>query len=286
MKTSVKLFVAIGFALPTLGSAQEYPYASAPYPAPYYVAPRVNWRRPIVVTAPVYYPPAPVYVAPPPPPPVYIAPPPPVYYAPPPPVYYAPPPPVYVAPAPVATVVAAKPLPDYEHRVGLGATAEGLFTVQDGTNQGYGLLGQLRYRNSRHLAIELMGGYEKSTDRANFARTDVPITFGLVIPFLGPERALSPYIVGAGGLNFADLQLIDNKIEDKRTQVIGQIGGGLEIRLGERLALNGDLRLEGRWNTNQASEAVQNTHSIDGKTVTPIADNVSVRAGVGATVYF
>lgn len=52
------------------------------------------------VGGPVYYEPAPAYVAP---PPVYYQPAPPVYYEPPPPVYYpAPPPPAYYRPAPPA----------------------------------------------------------------------------------------------------------------------------------------------------------------------------------------
>ena len=56
---------------------------------------------------------------------------------------------------------------------------------------------------------------------------------GLLIPFLGPEHVLSPYLVLAAGLNFADLQLIDTpsfKLDDKRVQGLGQLGGGLELR--------------------------------------------------------
>src|SRR5204863_8782934 len=136
-------------------------------------------------------------------------------------------------------------------RLGLGVTGEGQFTVDHGSNTGWGIMGQLRYRTSRHLGIELMGGYERSSDKSNFARTDVPLTFGLVIPILGPEYALSPYLVGAAGVNFADVTLIDAptyQLHDSRKQVIGQAGAGLELRLGQHLALNGDVRIEGRWN--------------------------------------
>ena len=62
----------------------------------------VNWSIgigvPAVVNPPVYYEPAPAYVAP---PPVYYQPPPRVYYRPPPPVYYRPAPVYYGPPAPV-----------------------------------------------------------------------------------------------------------------------------------------------------------------------------------------
>jgi hypothetical protein len=245
----------------------------APGPAPVWIAP-----------APMSPPPPPVYMAPPPPPvyvqpqPIYIQPPAPM---PPPPVYYTAPTPMVVAPAPV------KPM--FVNRLGLGATGEGLFTVDSGSNTGFGIMGQMRYRTSRHLALELMGGYERSTDQNNFVRTDVPLTFGLIIPFLGPEYALSPYLVGATGVNFADLRLLDAptmKIDDSRTQLIAQVGFGLELRLGQHFAINGDARLEGRWNLSDASDAVKNTTSINGKSVTPLADTVGLRIGVGGTIYF
>ena len=163
---------------------------------------------------------------------------------------------------------------------------DGLDTKVD--NQGWGIMGQGRYRAARHLGLELMGGYQQS-DQGGFKRTDIPLTFGLQIPFLGPEYVLTPYAVVAAGVNFAHLTLIDatnKQLADTRTQAVAQAGGGLELRLGPRFSINGDIRAEGRWNMNEASDAVKNTTSIDGKAVHPITDSVGVRAGVGGTFYF
>ncbi len=299
MRTSLGLLLAAIVAAPAVAGAQVY-YAPGPVYAPpppphVYIHQRVRWHRwrpTVVVNAP-----APVWIAPapmsPPPPPVYVAPPPPPIYVQPQPVYvqppvYTPAPPVtYTAPAPV--VIAKPALPMYESRFGLGATGEGLFTVDNGSNTGWGILGHMRYRTSRHLALELMAGYERSSDQNNFTRTDVPLTFGLMIPILGPEYALSPYLVGAVGLNFADLHLIDTdsfKLDDSRTQAVAQVGAGLELRLGHHFAINGDARLEGRWNLNDASPAIQSTSSVNGKPVQTVSDTVGLRIGVGASIYF
>jgi hypothetical protein len=191
-------------------------------------------------------------------------------------------------PAPVVVQTAVKP--QWPARFGLGATYEGLLSVDTGANTGMGFMGQLRYRAARHLSLELMSGYERSSDQSGALRTDVPVTFGLIVPILGPEHIFTPYLVAAGGVNFADLHMIDTpgfKLDDTRTQIVGQVGGGLELRLGRHFALNGDVRLEGRWNTRAAGDDVRtSTVKIDGQPVTPIADSVGVRIGVGGTVYF
>jgi hypothetical protein len=256
----------------------------------------------VVSPPPVYVSPSPppVWIAPappsPPPPPVYVAPPPqqPIYVHPQPVYVPAPMPaaPVAAAPAPVPAPVVVRampPRPQWEKRFGLGATYQGQFALRDGAYQGWGVLGQLRYRAARHLYLELMSGYERSVDKSDFVRTDVPVAFGLMIPILGPEYALSPYFVGAVGMNFASLRLIDaetKKLDDRRTQALAQAGGGLELRLGRRFAINADVRLEGRWNLREPSEAVLNTTSINGKPVQPIENSVGLRAAVGGTLYF
>ena len=313
-----RLFLLLSLAIvPSVASAQSpppgYVYAPAPVYAPppphVYVHERVRWHlhrhdAPVVVVQPVPAQ-APVWLAPqppsPPPPPVYIAPPPPPTYAQPQPYYvqpgygygYAPPPPpppVYIEQAPARVeVVNATPPPDFAARFGLGLALEGNFTVENGSNQGYGVLAHIRYRSSRHLGIELQGGYEKSTDSANLTRTDVPLTFGLLVPILGPEAMLTPYLVGTVGVNFADLHILDvpsHNIEDSRTQALAQVGFGLEMRLFPHLSLFADARLERRWNLSDASAAVSNTTSVDGKPVTPVQDDTALRLGVGATMYF
>ena len=192
----------------------------------------------------------------------------------------------------LARFEAPKPVvkPQWNARLGLGATFEGTFGTKESASRGYGILGQLRYRTGRHLALELQGGWERSTTNSGATRTDVPFTFGLLVPFLGPEHAFSPYFVAAGGVNFADLNLVDSdafKLDDKRAQLLGQLGGGVELRLGHRFAINADLRVEGRWNMHGPSDDVaQSTVKIDGNQILPLANSVGVRLGAGATVYF
>jgi hypothetical protein len=289
------LLTSVLLSLPAIASAQGYyapapAYVPAPPPPQVYFPQRIRWRfRRHFGPAQVYVTPSPppVWVAPgAPPPPVYVTPPPVVVqpqqpiYVEPQPVYAPPPvyPPPAPAPAPVVTIVNNPPAkPDFVERFGFGATVEGLFTVDNGDNKGFGILGQLRYRVARHLGLELMAGYERSHTAQDQLHTDVPVTFGLLIPFIGPEHILSPYLVGAAGLNFADLRLIDGatlQLDDSRTQLVGQVGGGLELRLGQHFALNGDVRLEYRYNLNGPSDAVANTKSIDGKPVDTIQNSL------------
>jgi hypothetical protein len=276
---------------PPLASAQVVVVPPRPAP-PGYIQGRIHWhvRRslpPAVYVSPV---PPPVWVAPAaPPPPVYVAPPP-VVIAPQP-QFYVQPQPVYVRPAPPAPAAPPPPpLPEWRSRFGLGATFEGVWTKGETTGQGYGILGQLRYRSSRHTALELMAGYEQSALADGLKRSDVPVSFGLLVPFLGPEHLFSPYVVFAAGVNFADLRLVDTpalKLDDNRIQVLGQLGGGIELRLGQHVALNLDARLEGRWNFAGASAQVAaTTVKVDGNVVSPIQDALALRLGAGATVYF
>jgi hypothetical protein len=120
-------------------------------------------------------------------------------------------------------------------------------------------------------------------------RTDVPVTGGLVIHILGPEYVLSPYLVFAGGVNFADLKVADSPelhVSDSRIQALAQGGFGLELRLGRHFAINADARAEGRFNVGSGQSTVSTGASIDGRPVETIATNVGVRLGLGATVYF
>jgi hypothetical protein len=290
-------------ALPALAQAHPYPVAPPPayrpvpvgaVPPRVYLRERIRWhfhRRPRVVVvqprAQVYVaPPQQVYV-PPPAPTVYVAPPAPVVAQPQP--YYPPsccvqPPPP--PPPPVAYPRLVKP--PFKPRVGLGVTGEGIFGIYNNDFRGYGILGQLRYRAVPHLTIELMGGYERTRNSQNLLRTDVPITFGLLVPLAGPRSVLSPYFVFAGGINFANLRLTEaspERLDERRIQAVGQIGFGLELRLGSHVALNGDARLEGRWNLNNPSTAPGPT-TTNGPTAQLIPNSLGLRVGGGLTIYF
>jgi len=284
-RTEVSMVAVRALALsllvwPALASAQGF----GP-PPPGFIRGRIHWhmRRHV---PPVFYAPPPVWVQP----PVVIQPPPVVVE--PPPAYYPPPAPPPAPPAVAAPVIVAAPPPPphWRARFGLGATVEGVYTSAQTRADGYGVLGQLRYRSGRHSALELTAGYERANRTDGLSRTDVPVSFGLIIPILGPEHAFTPYLVGAAGLNFADLRLVDTPnltLDDRRVQALAQIGGGLELRLGQHVALHADARLEGRWTLGAPSpEVAAATVKIDGAVAPLLADTVGVRLGVGGTLYF
>jgi hypothetical protein len=308
MRTPWWLFLSLlVVAAPAVAGAQYIPVPPPPLFAPplpprVYIHRRVHWQHGRFGATVIVTPPGPpVWIAPgpasPPPPPVYVTPPP-VYVAPQQPIYVQPQPiyvqPPIVTPPPVVLTVPAivaqrPPLPQWASRFGFGATFEGLFHLAGDERAGFGVMGQLRYRAARHFGLELMGGWERSTDRSEFVRTDVPIIADMIIPILGPEYALSPYFVFGGGVNFADLHIIDepsHPLDDKRAQLVAQVGFGLELRLGQHFALNADGRVEGRWSIEGPSDAVAATRSIDGKPVHPLSDSTALRLGVGASLYF
>ncbi|HEX2571053.1 MAG TPA: hypothetical protein VH877_15945 [Polyangia bacterium] len=282
--------------LPAL--AQAYPYPVPPPPPVYrpvpvgavpphvYVRERIRWhfhRRPRVVVvqprAQFYVAPGPQVYVPPPEPPVYVAPQPPV----PPQPYY--PPSCCVQPQPpVAYPRLVKP--PFKPRVGIGVTGEGIFGLHNSDARGWGILGQLRYRAVPHLTLEFMGGYERTRNSQSLLRTDVPVTFGLLVPLAGPRSVLSPYFVFAGGLNFASLHVTEASpsFEERRIQAIGQIGFGLELRLGSHVALNGDARLEGRWNLN--GQSTPTNTATNGPPAQLISNSLGLRVGGGLTIYF
>ncbi len=273
------------------------PPAYAP-PATVYVAPghiivrtRVRWhRRPVIVA------PAPVYAAPvaPPPPTVYVAPP--VYveapvpepaYAPPPAPYYAPPPPptVYVPPPPVLTppVLVARPAapPAWTSRFGLGVRGTGQVVNDNWNNLGIG--GELLYRVSAHVTTELASEYQKNAN-GPIDRIDVPTTFGLRLHIGNPHWIVSPYFVLAAGLDVAWQDL--HVATDTAYYFDGQVGGGLELRLGQHVAITADARFDGKKRLNDPEAAVANTTSVNGKPVAPLADQYGGQFRLGFAVYF
>ena len=276
------------------------------YPPQYYYPP-----APPAPPAPVYVQPAPVYVQPPPvyvqPPQVYVQPPqvvvqpapppyepqqvpPPPMMAPPPmvqappPVFQAPPPPVFQAPPPPPVMAAPVVLPQWKAKFGVGfrfAATINTDQLTDFSQLGFG--GELLYRAHRRLVLELGGEYQKRVDNG-FARYDVPVTFGLRIHIGAPDWVVSPYFVMAAGLAYSNLDFL--RSTDVAWFADGQLGGGLEVRIGKHLALTADLRGDGRRRLTRPEEAAANTLSIDGKPFSPMQDSFGLQARLGAALYF
>ncbi len=267
------------------------------YPQPYYYPPPQTYVQPLP-PPPVYVQPAPppVYVQPP-PPPVYVqpAPPPPVYVqpAPPPPVYVQPPPPplVYAQPAPppppvIYTRPTVPPASQWAAKFGIGGRFAGTINVEGSQGANFGQLGfggEILYRIHRRVVMELAGEYQKRVD-SGFDRYDVPVTLGVRIHIGAPDWVVSPYFVAAGGGVYSNLDYLRSR--DTAWFLDGQVGGGLEIRLGRHFALNADVRLDARHRLTQPDEATAATLSINGKPFSPLADSYGGQFRIGAAVYF
>ena len=269
------------------------------------------------------YPPPPVYVQPAPPPPVYVQPaPPPVYVqpAPPPPVYVQPappaeppelpPPPVYQAPmptpapvyvqpappvamnAPAPTIQVAKPvppIPQWRSRFGLGArfvagisTEKHPMALEDRfTKLGFG--GELLYRASRRVVLELSGEYQKRLD-AGLERYDVPVLFGTRLHIGAPDWLFSPYFVGAIGGSYSRLDYL--RSQDTAWFLEGQLGGGVELRLGQRFVISADVRGDGRYRLTEPDELTRSTQCVNGSPLLPMGNQYGLQGRLGAALFF
>jgi len=196
------------------------------------------------------------YEAPPPPPPVYAPPPPPVYAPPPPPAYaypYTPPPAYAPPPPPVAPQVYAYPQRD---RPSIGLAFAGLVEApQTGQLPMGGVAAGLQFRTGSHslLSMELqsLGAHRLSDDTR---RSDLA---GIVSGRLFLWNAgLAPYLELGGGLGRAAVRA--NQLEVEAVQMVGRIGLGLELRLGEHLVLDGQIAQTHRLAFDQtAADAIE-----------------------------
>lgn len=278
MKRLVPLLLALATAAPTVAHAQAYiapppppPVYATPGPIPphVYIRERIRWhfrrnrRRPYVIVPPVVAPPPVVIQSPPPPPPA--------------------PPCCYNGLPPQELVLVRPPpaVPMWRSRVGLGVHGTGQ-VLHDGWNH-LGIGGEFLFRASRHLSTELSAEYDRSTAHV-FERVDVPVTFGLRAYIGRPSWVASPYFVVAGGLVYASQNL--KFTQDDAWYLDGQVGGGLEIRLGQHVAFTFDARLDMRKRTNTVAQSVVATHSINGKPVRPLGDEVGGQFRLGVAAYF
>jgi hypothetical protein len=224
--------------------------------------------------------------APPPPPIVVEAPPPQVYVPVPPPIvapapqYYVPPPP---APPPVLVLnrPAPKPVPQWGAKFGLGVRGTGQVINNGWNNLGIG--GELLYRASPHLVTELAGEYQRNPN-GEIDRTDIPITLGLRMHIGRPNWVVSPYFVVAAGLDIGLLDL--HFAQDTAYFFDAQLGGGLELRLGQHVAITFDARFDGKKRVNDPEPAVANTLSFNGKPVHPLNDEYGGQFRLGVAAYF
>jgi hypothetical protein len=184
---------------------------------------------------------------------------------------------------PETVVVAARPaVPMWSSRVGFGVRGTGQVIHENGWNN-LGIGGEFLFRASPHLTTELAAEYDHSATTP-LDRTDVPVTFGLRIHIGRPDWVVSPYFVVAGGIDFASQDL--KHASDDAIYVDGQLGGGLELRLGQHVAITADARFDAKKRANDVAPAIAATTSVDGKPVHPLGDEVGGQFRLGVAVYF
>jgi hypothetical protein len=310
------LFLALSLLSAAPASAQIYvspprvrvvvpgPPVWVPPPPPHvYIRERIRWHlrnaAPVVITPapPVYVAPAPQVYAPPPPPQVY-APQPPCCYAPPPQVYAPPPPPpqvyapppvepmVYVAPAPApapVVLVARPPVPGWKSRIGLGVRGTG--QVQHDAWHNLGIGAEFLARLSNHVSLELAAEYQRNVAGPTGAsRMDVPVTIGFRFHIGRPSWIVSPYFVIASGIDYARADYL--AANDDAVFFDAQLGGGLELRLGQHVAITADARFDGKKRLDKPSGEVVSLRSLNSSPVAPLSDGYGGQFRLGVAVYF
>jgi hypothetical protein len=202
--------------------------------------------------------------------------------------YYQPPqaqPPVYVQPAPpVYGQSSVRPAPRFRSQFGLGARVLGTWSSNGLIEFSQGGVGvDLLLRATRYVSTELSLQYLRvGVDRSIYDRTDVPILFGLRVHLAGPRAVVAPYLAGAAGASWARLDLPD--VREEAWFVEGQLGGGLEIRIGRHFALSGDVRGVGKARVGSAPRLV--SYDIYGDQRELMGSQAGVSATLGAAGYF
>lgn len=155
-------------------------------------------------------------------------------------------------------------------RVGLGVRGSATVFGEGKYNAGGGA--ELLVRLSRHLSLELAAEYQRSL-ATSLLRQDLPITLGLRAYLLGPQARIAPYLIAAGGIDLAGADLAG--VSQRGLFLEGQLGGGLELRLGRHLAITADTRFDVRKLLGKPNDSIADLRS-----------GYSVQVRLGAAVYF
>ena len=179
------------------------------------------------------------------------------------------------------------PVPQWRSRFGIGARFVGAISTENQefadrfTKLGFG--GELLYRASRRVVLELSGEYQKRVTQG-FDRYDVPVLLGTRLHIGAPDWIVSPYFVGAVGGSYSKLDYL--RSQDTAWFVEGQLGGGLEIRLGQHFVLNADLRGDGRYRITDPDSVTVETQKVNGVVLSPMGNQYGLQGRLGAAIYF
>lgn len=164
------------------------------------------------------------------------------HYVPPPP---PPPPPRYVAPRPAPT-----PSEEDLFLLGLGVRVSGIafegnkLNLSDIENPVMGGVGiQFRSKFTEHWGLELAADYLRGGDD-NFVQWTVPVSLSAMF-FLFPDSRINPYGLFGMGVHFTSLEYEGGLFTHDIVEVAGQLGAGVQVRLGTSFAVHVDLRFMG-----------------------------------------
>jgi hypothetical protein len=190
------------------------------------------------------------------------------------------------APPPITTeVVMVEPL-----RLGWGVHGHIGGSVTPDVYMG-GATGALRLRpNDGHLAVELGIGTYAGEDYNGLDRVEVPLTVD-VLAFANPDDQLQVYGLLGVGMSFAHVEGFDDSsdrfFQRDYAYFGGEVGLGLELRLSENFALNGDVRGFLRERVDDAAEPEFVERDDNGRLTGRITDTSGgALVTLGGTLYF
>ncbi|MGM0577001.1 MAG: outer membrane beta-barrel protein [Myxococcota bacterium] len=195
-----------------------------------------------------------------------------------------------------------EPAPERSDLLGLGvrlsgATVDGeKLGLSDAENPTMGGLGvQFRTRLSEHLGIEVAADFLRGSG-PEFAQRTIPITGSLTWHLL-PDKRIQPYALAGAGVQFTRLDYRDGLFTYNATEVVGQLGGGVEVFLTPQFSLQGDLRAQTIFDSvddhaevrsDCLSQVGEQTGFCDGLQAADPDDklDLGLQFQVGATFYF
>ncbi len=178
---------------------------------------------------------------------------------------------------------------------GLDGEKLGLSDLENPGMAGFGL--QLRSKVSGHWGLELSADYLTSTDTdPGFEQSTVPVMLSALF-HLFPNSPIDPYALAGAGVHFTTLSYMEGLFEHHILEVAGQLGAGVEIKLGKRLALHADLRLLTVYKNLGSSTQVSHSCLQSKASTTGYCDglknldpndkfNIGAQFQAGATYYF
>jgi opacity protein-like surface antigen len=150
----------------------------------------------------------------------------------------------------------------------VGAAFGATDTYKKGDTGAGGIGAALRFRPTPRFALEISLDAMRGKDANGFNRSEVPLSFvGLL--YLNPRSRAQVYLLGGFGFSSATVD-VDNgngfTHRENYSYFGGLFGGGIEFRVGKKVALNFDVRGFVRGRTDEAARQNPEFTAADGRT--------------------